>query len=87
VDFSACADAAAAAGFEIAGFTTQAQFLLNGGMDWRLPASPRLAAEQARALSRLILPGEMGERFKLLLLSRELPVPLGLPGRDLRNRL
>ena len=38
-----------------------------------------------QAAKTLLLPGEMGERFKLLLLTRG--VAWSLPGRDLRSRL
>jgi SAM-dependent MidA family methyltransferase len=44
--------------------------------------SPR---EQS-ALKTLILPGEMGERFKVLLLRKHVEGPR-LPGRDFRHRL
>jgi SAM-dependent MidA family methyltransferase len=87
VDFSACAEAASAAGFDVAGFTTQAQFLLHGGIDFRSEQEPRLAALQARELATLLLPGEMGERFKVLLLQRGLNLGGTLPGRDFRERL
>jgi SAM-dependent MidA family methyltransferase len=87
VDFSAVADAAAAAGLTLAGFTTQAQYLITllaaapGGFGLDA-ASPR---EQS-ALKTLILPGEMGERFKVLLLRKGVTGP-PLPGRDFRARL
>ncbi|MEO8467475.1 MAG: SAM-dependent methyltransferase [Gammaproteobacteria bacterium] len=87
VDFSAVADAAAGCGLTLAGFTTQAQYLIAllaanpsaFGVD---AASPR---EQS-ALKTLILPGEMGERFKVLLLRKGVAGP-SLPGRDFRARL
>jgi SAM-dependent MidA family methyltransferase len=87
VDFSACADAAIAAGLDVAGFTTQGQYLMNvlAGMPSAFAlelASPR---EQS-ALKTLVLPGEMGERFKLLLLRKGNTGP-ALPGRDFRHRL
>jgi SAM-dependent MidA family methyltransferase len=87
VDFSACADAAVAAGLNVAGFTTQAQFLLG-----TLAAHPPQFAGDAKsirelnALKTLVLPGEMGERFKVLLLRKNLDV-VPLPGRDFRDRL
>jgi SAM-dependent MidA family methyltransferase len=84
VDFSACADAGRGAGLAVTGFTTQAQFLLEtvaagaGG-------DPSSIAER-NAVKTLLLPGEMGELFKVLLLTRE--VAGGeLPGRDFRGRL
>ncbi|HUL82646.1 MAG TPA: SAM-dependent methyltransferase [Gammaproteobacteria bacterium] len=90
VDFSACADAASAAGLDVAGFTTQAQFLLatlaaeppNAGVD-------AAALRERSALKTMVLPGEMGERFKVLLLRRGRPAraAVALPGRDMRNRL
>jgi SAM-dependent MidA family methyltransferase len=37
-------------------------------------------------LKTLILPGEMGERFKILLLRKNVEGP-ALPGKDFRHRL
>jgi len=88
VDFSACADAARAAGLSVAGFTTQAQFLLA-----TLAAQPLSGAADApslrelSALKTLVLPGEMGERFKVLALRKGTACDEPLPGRDLRDRL
>ena len=84
VDFSACADAARGAGFDVAGFTTQGLFLAENIAGAPEPVS--LDAQSASALKTLVLPGEMGERFRLLLLSRGIRPP-GLPGRDLRGWL
>ncbi len=86
VDFSACAQAATDAGLAIAGFTTQGHFLLEGGAtDFLQRSSGRVNAEQAQAFKTLVLPGEMGERFKVLLLTRG--ITRTLPGRDFRDRL
>jgi SAM-dependent MidA family methyltransferase len=87
VDFSACADAASAAGFDVTGFTTQGQYLLSV----RAALPPELAVDlqsprEQSALKTLILPGEMGERFKILLLRKNGSGP-ELPGKDFRNRL
>jgi SAM-dependent MidA family methyltransferase len=88
VDFSACADAARAAGLEVAGFSTQAQFLLA-----TLTAEPpradadAAALRERSALKTLLLPGEMGERFKVLLLRKGAAGGPALPGRDLRGWL
>ena len=87
VDFSACARAAKNAGLNVAGFTTQGQFLIHGGVAERLGRLDGVTAfRAAQALKTLVLPGEMGERFKLLLLSRGLQLD-PLPGRDFRDRL
>ena len=74
------AGAALACGLEVAGYTTQAHFLLGTGFDHHVAA---LAAEagddgvlRAHAAARLVLPGEMGERFKCLALARDWHAPL-----------
>jgi SAM-dependent MidA family methyltransferase len=86
VDFSACADAMASTGLGIAAFTTQAQFLMHGGaLEMLASVSGHEALRQGQALKTLMLPGEMGERFKLLLATRDIDATL--PGRDLRDRL
>lgn len=87
VDFSACARAAREAGLTVAGFTTQGQFLVEAGTMPAAQIRPEAANLAAvRALKTLILPGEMGERFKLLVLSRGMALEPP-PGRDFRARL
>jgi SAM-dependent MidA family methyltransferase len=72
VDFTRLAHAGVDCGLEVAGFTSQAGFLLGLGAHERVAAADddaerlRLAGE----LKRLTLPGEMGEKFKVLGLSR-----------------
>lgn len=90
VDFTRVALAGVAAGLTVLGFCTQTAFLLGAGIDELLSqardvsAQARLAA-QAR---RLLLPGEMGEAFKLLALGRGLQAPLiGFSHQDLRHSL
>jgi SAM-dependent MidA family methyltransferase len=87
VDFSACAEAAGAAGFEVAGFTTQGHYLLNvlAALPPELAVDLQSPREQS-ALKTLILPGEMGERFKVLLLRKSV-TGAALPGKDFRYRL
>jgi SAM-dependent MidA family methyltransferase len=92
VDFTLLAEASREAGFELAGFTTQAHFLAGVGIDreMRLAAGDdenRFArlAHQAR---QLMLPGEMGERFKAMVWLRGLDTPLsGFELLDLRHKL
>lgn len=75
VDFTAVAEAATAAGLDVAGYTTQAAFLLHGGLEQELADFPRLSTHAQLELSRqvrmLTLPGEMGEHFKCIALSRD----------------
>jgi SAM-dependent MidA family methyltransferase len=87
VDFSACAAGAAAAGFAVAGFTTQGQYLLNALASVPPELAPELQSPREQsALKTLILPGEMGERFKVLLARKNVDGP-ALPGKDFRHRL
>ena len=105
VDFSALARAGDAAGAERLGFTTQAWFLFGCGLarvfaepdpaasESGGPASsPEAAAARASAVRRLTLPGEMGERIRVLGLGRGLDgegggVLRGFGGRRLDDRL
>jgi SAM-dependent MidA family methyltransferase len=84
------AEAALAAGLEVQGFATQAAFLLGCGIEPLVMqaaegiARTRLAGEARR----LLMPGEMGEAFKLMALTRDLDIPLsGFALQDLRDLL
>ena len=74
VDFTGVATVAVAQGLEVAGYATQAQFMLSGGLDAEMQGFNELPLEEQVALSgkvkTLTLPGEMGERFKCLALSK-----------------
>ncbi|MEX2495365.1 MAG: SAM-dependent methyltransferase [Woeseia sp.] len=76
VDFTALAEGASDAGLEVAGFVSQSQFLLNGGLEDELAGFERLPTaaqlELSRQVKMLTLPGEMGEHFKCLGLSRRI---------------
>lgn len=86
VDFSACARAAEEVGLDVAGFTTQGQFLIESGAAEMLQRDDgTVDLARAQALKTLVLPGEMGERFKVLLLTRD--IDCSLPGRDMREWL
>jgi SAM-dependent MidA family methyltransferase len=93
VDFTAVAEAASAAGLEVAGFATQAHFLAALGIDRELAAALECAnTREALALSQgasmLLLPGEMGERFKVIALTRGIEGTLsGFAFRDLSASL
>jgi SAM-dependent MidA family methyltransferase len=92
VDFTALAEAGHAAGLQVAGYTTQANFLLGCGLtDLAAEASDhetRQRIQLAEQIKRLTLPDEMGETFKALALTRDLNNPLlGFKLRDLRDRL
>ena len=93
VDFSALADDAAAAGLVLGGFATQAHFLLDAGIDAGLArlssgAPPAAVRKLRQDAATLLLPGEMGERFKAMALARGIRGPLqGFGFRDLAASL
>ena len=93
VDFSALADDAQAAGFSLGGFATQAHYLLAAGIDAELARlSQEADAAKLRKLRQdaatLMLPGEMGERFKAMAFTRGIRGPLhGFGFRDLAASL
>jgi len=74
VDFTAIANAAERGGLRVAGFATQASFLLGCGILDRLRdvGAPETASylRAAAAVQQLLSPAEMGELFKVLLLAR-----------------
>jgi SAM-dependent MidA family methyltransferase len=92
VDFTAVAEAAQNAGLDVAGYTTQAHFLIGNGLSRHLADVSNVDLVQRLNLSRqamlLTLPGEMGERFKAIALAKDCEVPLsGFAVRDLRHTL
>lgn len=90
VDFTRVAEAAADSGLELAGYCTQAAFLLANGIEAEVAAA-RSNVERARLAAearQLLLPGEMGESCKAIALSRDLDLPLcGFTLQDLRRSL
>ena len=96
VDFTALAEAADFCGFEVSGYTSQAMFLLACGLDEILAQNEFLSERERLKVNNqvrsLTLPGEMGERFQVMALSRGLDEDLsddlrGFSFSDLRYRL
>ncbi|MDA8129547.1 MAG: SAM-dependent methyltransferase [Betaproteobacteria bacterium] len=92
VDFSAVARAGKQAGLELAGYASQANFLLNSGLAELLTQTPPDDAAaylpQANAVQRLVSPAEMGELFKVIALSKGRIAPLAAFARgDRRHAL
>jgi len=90
VDFTRVAEAGVDARLEVAGYCTQAAFLLANGIEAEV-AGAREELERARLASQaqsLLLPGEMGERFKVMALTRDFDEPMqGFTLQDLRRTL
>jgi len=80
VDFSAIASVAREAGLELAGYTSQAQFLINCGITEVMSRTPAENGEKflplANQANRLMSPAEMGELFKAIALARGFDAPL-----------
>ncbi len=90
VDFTRVAEAALECGLEVAGFATQAAFLLATGIERQVgeATDPVEHARRAGEARRLLLPAQMGEAFKVMALTRGLDVPLcGFALQDLRGSL
>ena len=93
VDFSAVADEARDAGLAVGGFATQAHYLLSTGIEHELErhAASMTGIERAKlrqGAATLLLPGEMGERFKVIALTRGIRGPFrGFEFRDLSASL
>ena len=79
IDFSRIAQAAVQSGLRLAGYTSQASFLIHSGITGLLTqTSPDSAAAylpQTNALQRLISPAEMGELFKVIAFTQNFELP------------
>lgn len=88
VDFTSIAEAGFDAGLEVAGYCTQAGWLMDAGLLDLLAAQQPTNFTQAdanwvrtqHAIQTLLSPAEMGEFFKVILLTRGLPADLRIPG-------
>ncbi len=91
VDFTQVARAGLEAGLEIGTWQSQAAFLLAAGLPELLQAGkPDQAADwlpQANAIQKLTSPAEMGELFKVLVLTHQLVMPTSLARSDRSHRL
>jgi SAM-dependent MidA family methyltransferase len=84
VDFTALAEAGNSAGFAVAAYLPQAQFLIGAGLQAIFEREQAQAVDEharyrlAQQVKTLMLPDQMGERFQAMLLARGLDV-LALP--------
>jgi len=92
VDFTHLAEAAVDHDLQVAGYTHQAAFLFGNGLQ---EIYERIAQDHiedrvrlAQEIRQLTLPGEMGERFRIMALTADYDQPLrGFAWRDMRERL
>ena len=91
IDFTLIGEEALANDLHVMGFASQANFLLATGLLEIASITEddlRRQMEMAAQVKRLILPGEMGELFKVMALGRNIDGPLqGFMLRDERHRL
>jgi SAM-dependent MidA family methyltransferase len=91
VDFTAVALAAQESGLSVAAYMSQAEFLIAAGLTELLgKISPREGGAwlgQSQAVQKLTSPAEMGELFKVLLLSQNVDLPERLLEFDRSYRL
>lgn len=93
VDFSAIAKSAHAAGLDLLGYCSQAQFLVNCGITDLLQHIPledaRYRVHLLSVADKLLSPAEMGELFKVIAMGRKFDKPrlLGFHSGDRQHRL
>nr|WP_315484088.1 SAM-dependent methyltransferase [uncultured Undibacterium sp.] len=91
VDFTAVAIAGVEAGLDLLSYTSQAGFLLGGGITEvlaRIPAEDsRRYLPASNAVQKLLSPAEMGELFKVLILGTGVALPEALLQHDRSHRL
>ena len=90
VNFSNIASIAKESGFKVSGYTTQSMFLISLGIDNYLKneENEEKKVKIAQEIKQLVLPGTMGEVFKVMALSKKQSVKLkGFKELDLTNRL
>jgi SAM-dependent MidA family methyltransferase len=91
INFSQLALAADQLKLQIAGYTDQGNFLLSCGILDELNAlhDPMEKFREQNAVKKLTLPHEMGELFKVIALTKDMPekTPLGFQLRDKMERL
>ncbi|QBZ83864.1 SAM-dependent methyltransferase [Hydrogenovibrio crunogenus] len=91
VDFTSVAESGFDTGFKVAGYTTQAHFLMGSGlleMSGDPTADITESLKIAQQIKTLTLPDEMGESFKVIALTKDVDLSLiGFKLRDLRHQL
>ena len=92
VDFTGLAEAGVAAGFDFAGYSSQASFLLGNGMAHVLSRIEKIEDESERQrrsneVKKLTLPTEMGERFQVMGFQKDVELGVAFMAGDLSHRL
>jgi SAM-dependent MidA family methyltransferase len=92
VDFTALAEAGVGAGFDLAGYCSQASFLLGNGLAGVLDRIAQIEDDSERLrrqneVKQLTLPSEMGERFQVMGFEKDVEFGVAFLAGDLSFRL
>lgn len=92
VDFTSVAESAHEVGMDVHGYISQTGFLISCGIEDIINScrsdDEKLNLQIAQQAGKLMLPGEMGEKFKVMGLTRNITVPLkGFLGGNSVHRL
>lgn len=91
VDFTAIAETAASIGLDVKGYTSQAYFLLSNGITELAEQNVNNEKDrlmQAQQIRTLTMPGDMGELFKVMALTKNVDINLrGFSMQDMRHKL
>ena len=92
VDFTALAEAGTQAGFDLVGYCNQASFLLHNGLAEYIAGVEGNPDEVSRYrenqhIKKLVMPGEMGERFQFMGFARDVDFSASFAHGDLSYRL
>ena len=92
VDFTALAEAGVSAGFKLAGYCSQSSFLLHNGLAEYIAGVEGNPDEVSRYrenqhIKKLVMPGEMGERFQFMGFARDVDFSASFAHGDLSYRL
>ncbi len=78
VEFTTVAESMEVVGLEVCGFTTQADFLINSGIDQSIDPSGDYQSyfKKVTEMKKLVMPEEMGEKFKVIAAQKNLSIEL-----------
>jgi len=88
VDFSYVSEIAQLSGFDLVAYTTQAQFVLSTGIieEFSVPKNIK-EIQEAEEIKKLVLPSDMGEHFKTMVLAKNIKYEDIINMRDYRHQL
>ena len=88
VDFSYISEIAQLSDFDLVAYTTQAQFVLSAGIieSFSIPKNIK-EIQEVEGIKKLVLPSDMGEHFKTMVLAKNIKYKEIINMRDYRHQL